>query len=247
MDNFIKKLFYSFLGLIIIAAPLRAADPFAGFQQFVDRPSLKPFARDLGGLLGAATFHNGRNLGFSGFDVGIRGAYRFSSEAGNRVLRDKGVKAYGLPWVQAEIGLPFALDGYIRGVTFQGTTISGGGLRYGITKKSDSEWHPQILVSWSGHSVSHRHFSATHVGANLVVSFNFKKIAPYFGGGVDRTRLVVKTTPVRDASLVDESATVNVPRATLGLTIRPKPYLYLNLAATFTNRAGLDSGIGIRF
>ena len=247
MDNFLKKSLYFVFSLLFLATPLRAEDPFGGFQQFVDRDSLKPFARDLGSVLGAATFHNGRSLGFSGFDVGIRGGFRFASEAGNRPLRDKGVTAFGLPWVQAEIGLPFALDGYIRGVSAQGTTISGGGLRYGITKKTENDWHPQILVAWSGHSVAHQHFSASHLGLNLVASLNFKKIAPYVAAGIDRTRLVVKTTPARDATLTGEKVTVNVPRATLGISIRPKPYLYLHVAGTMTNRLGLDSGIGIRF
>ena len=90
MDNFLIKLFYSFFGLFIITAPVCAGDPYSGFQQFVDSSSLKPFARDLGSVLGASSFHNGRSLGFSGFDVGLRGSYRFASEAGNRVLRDNG-------------------------------------------------------------------------------------------------------------------------------------------------------------
>ncbi len=247
VDNLLKNLLISFFGLIVIAAPVRAGDPFRGFQQFVDEPSLKPFARDIGSVLGASTFHNGRSLGFSGFDVGFRGGYRFASEAGNRVMRDSGVGAYGLPLVQAEIGLPFALDGYIRGMSFQGTTIAGGGLRYGITKKTESVWHPQILLGWSGHTMAHRFFSASHLGLNLVASFNFKRATPYFGAGVDRTRLVVLAVPVRDAALVGKNVAVNVPRATMGISIRPKPYLYLHVAGTYTNRAGIDSGVGIRF
>jgi hypothetical protein len=247
VDNFVKKLIYCVFSIFLAVLPAAAEDPFGGFQQYVDRPSLKPFARDLGSLLGAATFHNGRSLGFSGFDVGIRGGFRFASEAGNAPLREKGRRAFGLPWVQAEIGLPFGLDGYIRGVSFQGTTIAGGGLRYGITKKSENPLHPQILAAWSGHSVAHQQFSASHIGLNLVASLNFKKVTPYVGGGADRTRLVVRSIPVRDASLLGESVSVVVPRATIGVALRPKAYLYLHAAATYTNRIGMDSGIGIRF
>jgi len=247
LDNFLKKLFYCVISLLLASATAWAEDPFGGFQQYADRPSLKPFARDLGAVLGAATFHNGASLGFSGFDVGIRGGFRFNSEAGNRPLRDKGTKGFGLPWVQAEIGLPFGLDGYIRGVSFQGTTIAGGGMRYGINKKTESPWLPQVLVAWSAHSVAHQQFSASQTGLNLVASLNFKKFSPYLGAGADRTRLVVRSSPVRDPALLGEAVSVVVPRATVGLSLRPKAYVYLHFAATYTNRVGVDSGIGIRF
>jgi len=232
----------------LIASPVGAADQFGGFKAFVDRGSLKPFARDLGSLLGAATFHNGRSLGFSGFDVGVRGGLQLRPSAGNKVLRDRGVKEFGLPWVQAEIGLPFRIDGYIRGVSFQGITISGGGLRYGIRKSADKPLTPQFLIAWSGHSVTHRYFSASHFGLNLITSVMFKNITPYLGAGVDRTRVVVRTVPTLDPAMEGDSALVNEGRFTAGISIRPKAYLYLHGAFTYTHGTkGFDSGFGIRF
>ncbi|MBI5597411.1 MAG: hypothetical protein HY928_15075 [Elusimicrobia bacterium] len=232
----------------ICLATASGQDQFGGFQGHIDRGALKPFARDLGGVLGAATFHSGRSLGFSGFDVGVRGGMLMAPDKDNRALRGRGVRAFGLPWFQAEIGLPFSLDGFIRGVSFQGLTIAGGGLRYALVKVSDKPLRPQFLLSWSGHSVAHKDFSASHVGLNLVASIQVKSLYPYMGIGADRTKVVVRAVPALDPTMVGDSTTVLVPRGTLGISMRPKPYLYLHGAATYTNRqAGFDTGIGIRF
>jgi opacity protein-like surface antigen len=250
VDNLVKTSKNTLIITILsmLAAFPASADQFGGFQRLVDRPSLKPFTRDLGSLLGAATFHNGRSLGYSGFDAGIRGAYRFSPEPGNKVLRDAGVKGFGMPWVQAEIGLPLKLDGYIRGISFQGLTIAGGGLRYGL-RQTDKKMDPQLLLAISAHSVAHRHFSASHFGANVIISIAVNdKFDPYFGIGLDRTRLVVRTIPTLDTTLEGESAETLTSRVTLGASFRPKPYLYLHAGTTLTHgRLGLDSGVGIRF
>ncbi|HVE11902.1 MAG TPA: hypothetical protein VNI01_00790, partial [Elusimicrobiota bacterium] len=124
--------------IMFFSSAARASDQFGGFQEFVDRGSLKPFTRDLGSILGAASFHSGRSLGLTGFDIGARGGLQFKPSRGDTVLTGRGVKAFGLPWVQAEIGLPFSLDGFIRGISYQGLTIAGGGLRYSILKSADT-------------------------------------------------------------------------------------------------------------
>ena len=61
---------------ILVALPA-GADVYDGFANFADSGSLKPFARDLGDILGSATFHGGRPLGFSGFDVSARVGAQF--------------------------------------------------------------------------------------------------------------------------------------------------------------------------
>lgn len=224
------------------------AGDFDGFRELVDSASLKPFTRDLGSVLGAATFHSGRSLGFSGFDVGARAGVQLRPSGGNAVLRGRGVKVFGLPWVQAEIGLPFQFDGYIRGVSFQGLTIAGGGLRYGILKQNDQPLSPQFLLAASGHSAVHQDFAASHFGGNFIASLTYKILTPYLGAGVDRTRVVVRTIPAREASLEGASATTTETRFTAGASVRPKPYLYLHGAYTLTHgQSGFDSGLGIRF
>lgn len=248
MDKSALRRFFVVLTLLAAALPAAAQDQFGGFQEHIDRASLKPFARDLGAVLGAATFHSGRSLGFSGFDVGVRSGVVFTPDKGDRALRGRGVTTYGLPFVQAEIGLPFSLDGFIRGVSFQGLTVSGGGLRYALSKPADKPLKPQFLLSWSGHSVAHKDFSASHFGFNLVTSVQYKLLNPYLGLGADRTRVVVRAVPRLDATMQGLEQSVLVPRATLGFSMRPKPYLYLHVAAVHTNRrAAVDTGIGIRF
>ncbi|TPW18364.1 MAG: hypothetical protein FD126_3469 [Elusimicrobia bacterium] len=252
MDNLFKR-FLAVLALALFfgaasVGPASAQDQFGGFQEFVDRGSLKPFARDLGAVLGAATFHSGRSLGFSGFDVGVRSGMMFAPDKDNRALRGRGVSIFAMPYVQAEIGLPFSLDGFIRGGSFQGITVAGGGLRYALSKASDKPLKPQFLVSWSGHSVVHRDFSASHLGFNLVTSVQYKVLNPYVGVGFDRTRVVVRSAPRLDPTMQGLEQAVLVPRGTLGFSARPKPYLYLHGALTYTSASpGVDTGVGIRF
>lgn len=235
------------VALLAAGHPAFAADQFRGFKQYVDRGSLEPFTRDLGGVLGSASFHHGRSLGFSGFDLGAHGGIQFRPSAQNQVLRRAGVRAFGLPWAQAEIGLPFRLDGFIRGISHQGITISGGGLRYGILKASDQPWTPQFLVSSVAHSVTHKDFSASHVGVNLVASIGTPRVAPYVGAGADRTRVVVKASDL-DPALIGVEATTLESRFTAGLSVRPTPFIYVQAAMTLTHGIpGVDTGLGIRF
>lgn len=238
---------FAALSLLLPCGPCGAADQFGAFKQYVDRASLKPFTLDLGGVLGSATFHSGRSLGFSGFDAGVHGGLQLRPSRDNQILRRAGVKAFGLPWVQAEIGLPFRLDGYIRGISFQGLTIAGGGLRYGLLKSSDQPWTPQFLLSAVAHSVAHKDFSASHVGGDLVVSIGKPAITPYVGAGLDRTRVVVRAADA-DPTLIGESATATGTRFTAGVSLRPYPFVYLQGAYTLAHgQPGFDTGLGIRF
>jgi len=242
-----KRLALAALALLLPAAAFAGADQFGGFARYADSGSLKPFARDLGGILGAATFHSGRSLGFSGFDVGLRVGGQFHPSRGNSILRNEGVRLFGLPWVQAEIGMPFKLDGFIRGVSFQGLTIAGGGLRYGLYSKSDEPWSPQVLVSGVGHSVVHRDFSASHVGANLVASAGIPRVTPFAGVGFDRTRVVVRQSTL-DPTLNGRVTETFESRFTLGARVKPYQFTYVSLAATLAHgQPGAEAGLGVRF
>ena len=242
----------SFLSAVLFAATLAApafatADPYSGFPQYADSGSLKPFTRDLGGLLGGATFHDGRSLGFSGFDVGVRYSAQFYPSKGDEIMRGNGVRSFGVPWVQAEIGLPFKIDGFIRGISYQGLTVSGGGIRYGLYAPSDKPWTPQILVSAVGDSVVHQSFSATHFGADLVASAGTPKFLPYVGVGVDRTRLVARAS-LLDPALDGVSATTLTSRFTAGVRLKPFQFTYVNLAyVNVHGQSGAEAGAGVRF
>ncbi|OGS00671.1 MAG: hypothetical protein A2V88_07250 [Elusimicrobia bacterium RBG_16_66_12] len=234
--------------LALLGLPVHASsDQYGGFEQYADEGSLKPFARDLGGILGAATFHSGRPLGFSGFDVGARFGGQFYPSKGDQILRKKGVRLFGLPWVQAEIGLPFKLDGFIRGISYQGLTISGGGVRWGIYSASDKPWAPQILASAVGHSVVHRAFSASHFGASLVCSAGTPLFAPFVGAGFDRTRLVARSSTL-DPTLNGRAVATFEGRYTAGMRLKIFQFTYLSLAYTLAHgQSGAEAGLGVRF
>ncbi len=233
---------------VVCALPVHATpDPYAGFQRYADAGSLKPFTRDLGGLLGSATFHNGRSLGFSGFDVGVRYGTQFYPSKGDNIMRNNGVRAFGLPWVQAEIGLPFKLDGFIRGISYQGLTVSGGGLRYGLWSPSDKPWTPQVLVSAVGDTAVHQQFSASHFGASLVASCGNPTVSPYVGAGFDRTRLVVRSS-LLDPTLNGSTVTTLESRFTAGVRVKPVQFTYVSVAYTLTHgQSGAEADLGVRF
>ena len=242
-----KRLALAVLALALAAAPARAVDAYGGFARYADEGSLKPFARDLGSVLGAATFHSGRSLGLTGFDVGARYGAQFYPSRGNSIMRSHGVRSFGLPWAQAEVGMPFKLSGFIRGVSYQGLTIAGGGVRYGLYAASDKSWAPQLLVSAVGHSIVHADFSASHFGANLVYSMGTPFFAPYAGAGFDRMRLVVRQSTL-DPALNGRVVNTIESRFTLGMRITPYQFTYLSLAATMAHgQAGAEAGLGVRF
>lgn len=224
-----------------------AAGQYDGFRAYADSGSLRPFCRDLGGILGSATFHGGRSLGFSGFDVGLRGGAQLRPDPNDRILRRNGVDAFGLPWLQAEVGMPFRLDGFVRGTGWQGLSVAGGGLRYGLLKSSDEPWTPQLLVSGVGHAVVHRDFSASHYGAGFVGSMGIPVFTPYLGVGFDRTRLLVRSS-LLDPTLDGKSVDTTESRFTAGMRFRPWTFFYLNLAYVLVHREnGAEVGLGIRF
>jgi len=252
------------LGLLALLAAVPArADICDGFERFADSGSLKPFARDLGGVLGSAAFHSARPLGFSGFDVGGHAGGQFYPAKGDAILRNKGVRIFGLPWVQAEIGMPYRIDGFIRGTSHEGLTIAGGGVRYGLLKTSDKPWAPQLLVSGAAHAVVYQSFSASHAGASLVFSMGNSVFSPYLGAGLDHVRLVVRSAPLAPA--LDGTAFSTVEsRFTAGVQLRPWNYsvavageggrtrplsfLYIHAACILVHgQSGAEGGLGMRF
>ncbi|MCX5794488.1 MAG: hypothetical protein NTY77_03190 [Elusimicrobia bacterium] len=247
---------------MLAAAPVRA-DIYDGFERFADSGSLKPFARDLGGILGSATFHSARPLGFSGFDVGGHAGAQFYPSRGDTILRNKGVRAFGLPWIQAEIGMPYRIDGFIRGMSYEGLTVAGGGLRYGLLKTSDKPWAPQLLVCGVAHAVVYQSFSASHAGGSLVFSMGNSVFNPYLGAGLDHVRLVVRSAPLAPTlngtafNTVESRFTAGVQLrpwnysvAGAGESVRTRPlsFVYLNAAYILVHgQSGAEAGLGMRF
>jgi len=240
-----KKLAFLFL---LLSAP-GFCGGFGDFEKYADAASLKPFARDLGALLGSAIYHTGRGLGFAGFDVGLREAFQFNPSSGDGIMRRAGVKNISLGWIQGEIGMPFRLDGFVRGTNYDGLTVAGGGIRWSVMKVNDTPHSFQFMLALAGHAAVHEQFSAAHLALSAVGSWRLCPYAiPYLGVGMDRTRLSVKSAPA-GSGLIGDHVTATGPRLTLGFNLKPAQFVYIGVAANefFNGRQGLETSLGVRF
>lgn len=237
--------------LIFIFGAFVAGPAFAGSGVYADFPQaaaadLKPFARDLGGLLGSGTNQTARVLGFGGFDISGRAVSQFKPSGGNGVLKKN--RPFGLGWVQAEIGMPFRIDGFIKAGSRDNMALVGGGFKYGITP---TQKKIQVMLVAMGDMASHRYFYATHFASNLVVSLNMP-VAPYFGAGMDNTSLTAQHIVDPDnasnlSSLSGHRVSVLEPRYTAGLKVTFLTYGYLSAGYTYTHARGLvTASLGLR-
>lgn len=231
-------------------APSAGATPFGDFRNLATSGTLKPFALDLGGVLGGAAFHSGRVLGLPGFDVGVVGTFQSRPDKEDVILRDAGVQRFAVPMVQAEVGLPLNFDLIVHGITGQGARIFGGGIRYGIHKSGILSILPDVAVSAFGDKINHTYFGATHYSLNAVASFNLPVVHPYAGLGWDYTKVTVGDAAI--AGLVGTTATARGTRLTAGLDMNviPLPLLKVRVHAAYTvlhGLPGLDLGAGVRF
>ena len=209
----------------------------------VTASALKPFARDIGGLLGSGSNQTARPLGFSGFDLGVRAMAQFNPSSGDTVLKKNNV--FGLGLVQAEIGMPYRIDGFVRGGAYEGMAVAGGGLRYGLWNVSDEKYKVNAMLVGMADMAAHRYFSAVHFNASLVCSVNLPGVSPYAGAGYDFTRLEAQA--VTDSTLAGKKVSVSEPRFTAGL--RAKFNLgYLAAGLTYTHERPLvNASAGFRF
>ena len=236
-----------FIAVALLPVPAQASDPFRNFGSYITADSLKPFAQDIGGLMGSGLYHTGRSLGFSGFDIGVRYAMQFKPSNGNTVLETNGVGSFGIPWLQAEIGMPFRLDGFIRAANFQGLTMAGGGLRWGLSNVNDSVYVPQLMLVAGADTAVHRSFSVTHYNGGFALSWRLETFTPYVGASLDSTRLEVREAPA-GSDLLGAHETVVEPSVTAGFSFRPKHYIYISAAGSYTHaRPLLTLSSGIRF
>jgi len=237
----IKKILFGF-GLAILAPQTAYADSgrYGDFQH-ASLSDLKPFARDLGGLLGSGTNQTARVLGFGGFDLSGRTVVQFEPESGDGILKKN--KPFGLGWVQAEIGMPFRIDGFIKAGSFSNLAVTGGGLKYGFTQPQKKI---QAMLVTSGNMAAHKFFYATTFSASLLFSINTPVVAPYFGTGMDNTTLVVQNN-LSDPTLVGKRLAVFEPRYTAGFRATFLSYGFISGGYTYTHgRSLVNAGLGLR-
>lgn len=225
---------------LLLAAPAAfATGTYNGFID-LDRDGLKPFARDLGGLLGAGLNQTARPLGFSGFDIGVRAVSQSKPSLGNNALPRR---PFGLAFIQAELGMPYRIDGFIRAGSYEGIALAGGGLRYGLWNVSDQKNYINAMLVVASSLATHKYFHAVHFNASVVCSVNRPVFTPYVGVGVDSTSLQAKTYT---GTLGDKAKTAEM-RYSAGIRAKIR-LLYIAAGATYTHgRTLLNASTGLRF
>lgn len=253
----VKKIMTIFVFSVMLALPAAAIGHWDDFGANVTENNIRAFTKDLGGLIGSGTYTTGRILGWGGFQIGPRAGMLFKMSQGLGTTEDEKnhtalgdrdeIGAMFSPWLQADIGLPFRIDGFIRASSYDGLTIAGGGLRWGITRPSEvlGSFQPMLVVA--AHSATAKDFSATHYNASLVLSMKFKYFVPYVGGGVDYTTVTVGNG-VTSASIRGEREYAATPRATAGFNFKLPSYMDLSLAANYAHYGmGAEASLSLRF
>jgi opacity protein-like surface antigen len=239
-----KKLLILLCLLPLLAAVVKA-DAFSDFKDHLNVASLKPFAADIGGLIGATDFNSGRALGFPGFEAGIDASIQAKPDTADTILRDAKVTAFGVPMVHAGAALPLVgADVMVRGVAYSGFSIMGAGLRYPLLKSGTlTKFIPDVSVSAYYDAISQDYFKGSHMSLDAVASFDIPVIKPFAGIGVDRTRIEVKRL-----GYDGDSGTISHPRYTLGVRLSPMPLLYVYGAYNILHgQTGYTVGAGLKF
>ena len=237
------------LALLACATAARAVqpNPFSGFAQNAAGSLLKPFALDLGGLLGAATVDGGRTYGVPGFWIGGDAALQTRPDRNDLILRDSNVHSFALPMVQAGVGLPFQTDVIVHGVGAYGATILGGGVRKSLYRTGLVDtFLPNVSISAFGDKVNAGPFNASHGAVNASATWNLPIIKPFVEAGYDITKVAVGAAQA--PGLVGVSATANGTRLAGGVDLTPFPFFDLRLALLDLHGiAGGQLGLGVTF
>lgn len=243
-----KKLILSLCMLPLLATGVKA-DPFAKFKaqlQVLGASQLKPFAADLGGILGGNDFNSGRAIGFPGFEAGIAATLQSKPAPENRILRNAKVTSFGVPMAHAGAALPLiGADVMVRGIGYSGFSIVGAGLRYPVFKSGTvTMFIPDVSVSAYYDVITYDYFKGSHMSLDAAASFNIPVIKPYVGVGLDRTKIEVKNV----AGFNGLSGTISKPRYTFGVRLSPLPLLYIYGAYNVLHgQAGYSMGAGAKF
>ncbi|MFA5161480.1 MAG: hypothetical protein WC421_04460 [Elusimicrobiales bacterium] len=221
-------------------------DPFADFAQNVTADNIKPFTADLGFLMSSAINHTGRSLGIAGFDVGTHVAMITRPRAANTIPDTTGLCAIYVPVIQGEIGMPLGFDGFIRGFSWEGFAVTGGGIKWGFST-SDRPHSFRGLVYAAGHVGIHEGFSVTNAVAGIAGSVQGEAVEPFFSAALSRTELTVKEASAQPGLIGSQTAVIQ-PVCAAGLNFKPWRFMYLSAAANIVpSKIGMEYTLGIRF
>jgi hypothetical protein len=220
-----------------LAAVPAAADHFSdNFADHTDSKSLEALTRDLGALMSAGSFHDGKALGFPlGLDIGGHVSF-LDVDPENRILRDNGSTEQSQA-IQLVYGLPKRINLIARVGAIENADVVGGGLRWGVIK-SDTMAAPSVALSVLYNRAEHELFEANQFSGNLVASFDVPFIHPYVGAGLDRTEL--------DGG--GRTTKQNGYRVEAGINLSVIPFTYLTAGGGIANGRKMGHlGLGVRF
>lgn len=214
--------------LLCVALPARA-DLTGDFRQNVTAANLKPFALDLGGVLGAASVDPGRRLGFPHVEAGIVSGIQFRPDRDDAILRNSGVKTFGVPMLHASVGLPFGFDVVAHGLSYAGAKVFGAGARWTAFKVPMTDGSlPMIGVGAFADRVTHSDFEASHYGLNGSLGWSLPLIAPFVNAGLDVTHATVRAATA--AGTVGATAWARGSRFGGGVDLTPFPFTRIRAA-----------------
>jgi hypothetical protein len=245
-----KKLVSSLAVVMMLASSVFAANPFDqvnnllnGQVTSVAQGMLDNFAKDLGGLMGGGSFHQGKSLGLPGFDVGIHvPTIKIKDE--DTIIKSS-LDSVALPILQAEIGLPANLDLIARFTSYSDASLIGVGLRYGIIKNS-LPGLPSLSVQGVYNTLNVNSglnkLKATTMSIAVITSIDLPIITPYAGVGMDNTEV----TP--DSTITNLTGKASAVRAEVGINLSLVPFTYIQLGGALVNGdINYTAGLGIKF
>jgi len=217
------------LAALLLSLAVPAFASFSDFQTLVRPENIKPFALDVGGVLGAASVDTGRPWGFPGFEAGLVSGMQFRPDRDDAIMRGANIKAFGVPLLQAGVGLPLNTSIVVHGLSVGGVSILGGGARYTLFKApAVGSLLPTVGVSAFGDEIHHRYFKGDHFAGNASVGWNLAVLTPFAAVGYDVTK--IEATSAATAGVVGMSAWARGTRVALGTDITPLPLLRLRAA-----------------
>jgi len=206
--------------------------------------SIKDFTQDLSKVLSVGTLNSARALGFGGFAINYNTICGIKPNR-NDTVYDKN-KVYGLNFLQAEIGLPYRIDAYVRGGGDSNFNAIGFGVRYGITNVSDEYYKLNMMISLGSNVGIHRYFYIVNYNAQLAFSMNLTNvIRPFLTAGFSHSRLNAKTSDYADVS--GRNIYKDFPFYTAGMRLKFKWFNIAFAYDIFEKEDGFNTSIGFRF
>jgi hypothetical protein len=233
------------LGMVLLCMGRANADNISNnFSANVNQSAMDALAKDLGSLVGAGSFHQGKALGFPlGIDIGVHVPV-IGLQDDNVILHDDGSTANAI-WLQGEVGLPLKFNVIARGGKLEDADMIGGGLRYGLFDPAVPGL-PSVSLTGLYSKTEHDYFNLDTYSFDVAVSFDLPIIRPYIGGGYDSS--ILKPTSLGLGASPSIEGKGSGYRAEAGLNLSIIPFTYITLAAGVTNGQELyHAGAGVKF